>query len=219
MQSRGSSMAHASYLAVVLALAAAACSSPGAGTTTAATTPKSPEPTSVTISNQGGALEGHTPIGFAGTGSGLFVGDNLNPSFPEGDGVQTYMTFALPDTLTVGNAILASDALSTNGMPFEDLGPLLVEPVVYEEFGPHLFDLPATGPATACRVTGETSVACDVTEIVNDAVDQGRPAVQFRLRFERIADNDGQPDLAQFFRSDVNTNEPGLFGLTITNNS
>lgn len=212
-------MAHARFLTIVLAFVATACSSPGAGTTTTTPAQENLEPTSVTISNQGGTLEGHTPIGFAGTGAGLFVGDNLNPSFPEGDGVQTYMTFVLPDDLTVGNAGLSSDVLSTNGMPFEDLGPLLVEPVVYEVFGPRLFDLPAIGPATACRVTNATSVLCDVTDMVKDAVDQGRPAVQFRLRFERIADNDGQPDLAQFFRSDVNTNEPGLFELTITNGS
>ncbi len=212
-------MAHVRFLAIALVLVAAACAGPTAATTTTATAQENREPTSVTVSNQGGTLEGHTPIGFAGTGTGLFIGDNLNPSFPEGDGVQTYMTFALPDNLTVGNATLASNVLSTNGTPFEDLGSLLVEPVIYEAFGPQLFDLAATGPATACRLTNETSVVCDVTSIVSDAVDQERSVVQFRLRFERIADNDGQPDLAQFFRSDVNTNEPGLFELTITNGS
>ena len=44
------------------------------------------------IENQGGSLEGHTPRGFAGMGTGLFVGDNLNPGFPNDDGVQTWLT-------------------------------------------------------------------------------------------------------------------------------
>ena len=48
------------------------------------------------VTNQGGSLEGHTPRGFAGTGTGLFAGDNLNPAFPEGDGVQFLLTFELP---------------------------------------------------------------------------------------------------------------------------
>jgi hypothetical protein len=91
--------------------------------------------------------------------------------------------------------------------------------VEYSDFGPQLFDLPATGSASSCRVSNETTVQCDVTDIVANAVDQGRTMVQFRLRFERIADNDGQADLAQFYRSDVNTNEPGLFELTITKGS
>ncbi len=30
------------------------------------------------IQNQGGSMEGHTPRGFAGSGTGLFAGDNLN---------------------------------------------------------------------------------------------------------------------------------------------
>ncbi len=206
-------------LGLGLALVAAACSTSGSGTTTDAPAPPSSQPSVVTVMNQGNSLEGHTPIGFAGTGTGLFVGDNLNPSFPDGDGVQTYMTFALPGGFTVARALLSSDELSVRGTPFDDLGVLLVERVEYEEFGPQLFDLAAIGPPSPCEVTEESSVVCDVTEIVASAADEGRDVVQFRLRFERVADNDGQADLAQFYRSDVNTNEPGLFKLTITGDS
>ena len=49
----------------------------------------------VVVPNQGGNMEGHTPRGFRGMGTGLFTGDNLNPRFPEGDGVQIFLTFDL----------------------------------------------------------------------------------------------------------------------------
>jgi hypothetical protein len=212
-------MASARHLGFALALVAAACSTSSSSTTSIAPQRQDQQSATTTVTNQGGDLEGHTPMGFPGTGTGLFVGDNLNPSFPDGDGVQTYMTFALPEGLVVGAATLASNVLSVRGTPFDDLGSLIVEAVEYSDFGPQLFDLPATGSASSCRVSNETTVQCDVTDIVANAVDQGRTMVQFRLRFERIADNDGQADLAQFYRSDVNTNEPGLFELTITKGS
>jgi len=212
-------MASVRRLGLAVALVATACSASGSEIPTDGPAPTSSQPSVVTVMNQGDTSEGHTPIGFAGTGTGLFVGDNLNPSFPDGDGVQTYMTFTLPDGLTVGKALLSSDVLSVSGTPFDDLGPLLVERVDYEKFGPQLFDLAAIGPTSPCEVTDTASVVCDVTEIVANATDEGRDVVQFRLRFEQVADNDGQPDLAQFYRSDVNTNEAGLFELTITADS
>lgn len=206
-------------LGLAVALVATACSASGSEIPTDGSTPSSRQPSVVTIMNQGDTSEGHTPIGFAGTGTGLFVGDNLNSSFPDGDGVQTYMTFTLPVGLGVSKALLSSDVLSVRGTPFDDLGSLVVERVEYETFGPQLFDLPAISPASRCEVTDASSVVCDVTEIVASAADDGRRVVQFRLRFEQVADGDGQADLAQFYRSDVNTNEPGLFELTITGES
>ncbi len=66
-----------------LALVTAAC-------TGAADTPTTEPPPGtaavVSIADEGGSMEGHTPTGFAGMGNGLFVGDNVNPSFPEGQG-------------------------------------------------------------------------------------------------------------------------------------
>ncbi|MEA2001113.1 MAG: hypothetical protein U9N84_04395 [Actinomycetota bacterium] len=199
-------------LIVTLVLVAAACGSPDTSAESTATV-RGDGP--VTIPNQGGTSEGHTPTGFPGSGTGLFAGDNLNPSFPEGVGVQTFLTFALPADLTIGSATLTSDALHTTGSPFDDLGPLLAEPVVYTKFGPELFDLPSSGQPIRCEVTADTIIECDVTAAVQDAVDGGVTSVQFRLRFERPADNDGNPDLALFYRSDSNTNEPALFNLTI----
>jgi hypothetical protein len=197
---------------LVLALAAAACTD-----VTVETTAGSPAADPViSIENDGGDMEGHTPTGFAGSGTGLFVGDNLNPSFPNGEGVQAYLTFALPHDVVVDRALLTSNVLTTAGTPFDDLGALLVEPVVYGAFGPELFALAASGAEGACRIVGDSSVECDVTAAVHDALADGRDTVQFRLRFERPADNDGQADLAMFYRSDSNTNEAGLFALDLT---
>ncbi len=200
-------------LILSLTLVAAACTN--ATVTPTTDTPPAAGPV-ISIANQGGPMEGHTPTGFAGMGTGLFVGDNLNLSFPEGQGVQTYLTFSLPTDVSISHARIASDALTTLGSPFGDLGTLLAQPVVYETFGPELFDLAASGDAVACRVTGDTSIECDVTAAVHGALAEGHDTVQFRLRFELPADNDGQPDLAMFYRSDSNTNEAGLFTLDLT---
>jgi hypothetical protein len=200
-------------LMLILALVAAACTN--ATTTQATDTPPASDPV-ISIANQGGSMEGHTPTGFAGMGTGLFAGDNLNPSFPEGQGVQTYLTFSLPSGVATTRALLTSDALTTTGSPFADLGALLAEPVEYQAFGPEIFDLDASGDPIACRVTGESSIECDVTAAVQSAIDSGQSTVQFRLRFDRPADNDGQADLAMFFTSDSNTNESGLFALDLT---
>jgi hypothetical protein len=194
-----------------IVLVAAACTSP------ARTPDTTGEPGSeIVISNEGGENEGHTPIGFAGMGTGLFAGDNLNSRFPEGDGVQTFMTFALPVGITVAGATLRSGVLQTRGTPFTDLGALTVERVTYDQFGPDLFDLPGSGERSVCTVVGGTAVECDVTNAAMAAASEGATSIQFRLRFEQVADNDGQADLAMFYRSESNTNEQGLFTLVIT---
>jgi hypothetical protein len=170
----------------------------------------------LTLPNEGGSMEGHTPRGFAGSGTGLFVGDKLNPSFPDGDGAQLWLTFALPEGIPApSRAVLSSDVLSVVGSPFEDLGALQAEPVIYDSFGPELFDLTADGPIVDCRPVGESRLECDVTDAVTAAIDQGSERAQFRLRFDRVADADGDPDLALFFLTDSNTNEPGIFQLDL----
>jgi len=207
-------MAFARYaLAPVVLLIAAACS----GTSEAAAPPASATtPDAITITNEGRTLEGHTPTAFPGMGTGLFAGDNLNPGFPEGVGVQLYLTFALPLGLDVGSAQVVSDALHISGTPFEDLGPLLAEPIAYESFGPELFDLAALGPRTECTVTDGTSIQCDVTEALRVAAGDEKAEAQFRIRLEMPADSDGSQDLAMFYRTDSNTNEAGIFELLIT---
>ena len=206
-------MAFARPMALVLVFAA--CSSAAAPVTTAAILRTDPSGSTI-ISNQGGALEGHTPRGFAGMGTGLFAGDNLNPSFPDGDGVQIYLTFETDSSPNVSLAVLSSDALTVRGAPFEDLGSLSAEPVTYEAFGPELFDLDAIGPAVVCERVDTSGISCNVTDSVRAALDTGETRLQFRLSFDQAGDGDGQADLAMFFVTDSNTNEPGIFTLTLT---
>lgn len=171
----------------------------------------------LTISNEGGSMEGHTPRGFAGSGTGLFAGDSLNPSFPADDGVQIWLTFAVPAGIAApSRAVLSSDELTIDGSPFEDLGVMQAEPVTYDSFGPELFDLSADGPAIDCQPVGESRLECDVTDAAAAAIGQGSEQVQFRLRFDRVTDGDGDRDLALFFVTDSNTNEPGIFHLELS---
>ncbi len=219
-------LARKSLAVLALAVLAAACSTNGDDTTsstsasTAATATTSPGPAQgavVRIENQGGDMEGHTPQGFAGTGIGLFVGDNLNSGFPDGDGLQMFLTFDLPPGLTAGvSAELTSDVLNVSGTPFKDLGDLRVASVSYTSFGRELFDLEPDSDTVICSRVGDEGLTCDVTEALTADIAQGATQAQFRLRFDTPGDNDGSQDLAMFFRTDSNTNEPGLFELVIT---
>lgn len=206
---------NAASLAVAVALLAAACSSgDDGGAATSSSSAGAPSGDALVVENQGGSLEGHTPRGFAGMGTGLFVGDNLNAGFPDGDGVQLFVTFELPDGLEGTEIVrLRSDSLDVSGDPFGDLGELSVAPVTYSEFGPHLFDLEPDAEAVACGRIGDSSIECDVTGAVAGSVAAGDTRVQFRLRFDRAGDSDGAADLAMFNRGDSNTNEAGIFTL------
>jgi hypothetical protein len=195
---------------LALCLVASACSSDAATTSEASTG-------NASISNDGGSMEGHTPRGFAGSGTGLFVGDNLNTGFPDDDGVQFWLSFALPSRgAAPSRATLSSDVMSVAGNPFEDLGTLLAEPVVYDDFGPQLFDLAADGPAVDCERVGAERLECDVTDAVTTAIENGSRSAQFRLRFDRVADGDGNQDLALFFLTASNVNESGIFHLDLS---
>ncbi len=172
----------------------------------------------LSIPNHGGALEGHTPRGFRGMGTGLFAGDNLNPNFPNGDGVQFFLTFDL-SALPVGsieNAELRSEHLQIAGDPFGSLGALRAETIRYAGFSPDLWDQATVAEACVLAEQAAPSVACDVTGAVADAVAAELPAAQFRLRLDEAGDGDGTPDLALFFISGSNVNEPGIFTLTVT---
>jgi hypothetical protein len=180
----------------------------------------------VTVLNQGGqggrgaVMEGHTPRGFRGSGTGLFVGDNLNPNFPNGDGVQAFLTFDLADVPRGGvvAALLRSNHASTRGSPYRDLGPLTAEEIRFDLFSADLWNLPPLAGGAGCLLAASagTSVQCGVSDAVQRSLDDGRSTVQFRLRFERAGDGDGSPDLAMFFSTDSNANEPGVFELEIT---
>lgn len=172
---------------------------------------------SARVPNHGDSFEGHTPRGFAGSGTGLFTGDNLNPNFPNGEGLQILLTFDLPaDPARPSRAALVSDALTVRGNAFEALGDLIAEPVTYAEFGPPLFELEADGPASTCDRVGDSRIECDVSRAVTDAVLSGGSRIQLRLQFERESDRDGEQDLAMFFLTDSNTNEPGIFFLELS---
>ncbi len=215
-------------IGVALALLAAACSGsdnsasePGAtdaadlDQTVEEGAPASGDP--ISIPNDGtNALEGHTPRGFAGTGTGLFAGDNLNPNFPNGDGVQIWLSFALPEgTAAPTTATLRSDVLTPTGNVFEALGDLQAAPVSYDAFGPELFDLEPIGDLVTCSRPTDSSITCDVTEAAATAIADGESFVQLRLTFEQVSDSDGEQDLATFFLTDSNTNEPGIFFLDL----
>ncbi len=171
----------------------------------------------ITIQNNGtSALEGHTPRGFAGSGVGLFAGDNLNPNFPNGEGIQILLSFPLPDEMLEPNtATLISNVLSTRGNVFEALGELQVAPVSYEQFGPELFDIAPTGDLVTCERPTETSLECNVTEAAQDALADEATHIQLRLTLEERSDNDGEQDLVLFNNGDSNVNEPGLFVLEL----
>lgn len=197
---------------------AAACSS-GSGAETAEDTGGSQTetgPRSITITNQGGDLEGHTPRGFAGSGTGLFTGDNLNANFPNGEGIQILLTFDLPDDVDqVFSASLTSDVMEVRGDPFTTLGDIEAEPVSYTEFGPPLFALEADGDAVSCLRVGPSGLICDVTDAAAAGVAAGREQLQFRLQFQNLSDNDGEQDLALFYLTDTNSNERGIFTLNL----
>jgi hypothetical protein len=179
-----------------------------------------PAATTVTLQNEGGAMEGHTPRGFAGMGTGLFTGDNLNPSFPEGDGVQIFLTFDL-DELPAGDVVsatLRSEHGQTSGDPFGDLGDLGADEIRYETFSAALWDLVPEAGGQSCTFATFASgpFECDVTAVVARSRADDYPRAQLRLRLEQAGDGDGSPDLALFFITDTNTNEPGIFELDMT---
>lgn len=204
---------------LALVIVAASCSNTDSGSGAVPTSTPQPTTTGTTlrIENRGDNTEGHTPQGFAGMGTGLFAGDNLNPGFPNGDGVQLFVTFDLPAKIDIPSSVLlTSDALNVSGTPFEDLGELRAAPVSYPSFGREIFDRIPNGDAVLCKRSTDTAISCDVTQSVAADVAAGATRVQFRVRFDTPGDGDQSQDLAMFFLTDSNTNEPGIFILELT---
>ena len=174
----------------------------------------------ILLQNQGGAMEGHTPRGFPGMGTGLFAGDNLNPRFPDGDGVQLFLTFDL-STVPSGKVLsaqLRSENASVSGMPLKDLGPLRAEEIRYSEFSPALWNLKPFAGGVDCVFATllEGPFRCDLADAVQKSLNDAYPFAQFRLLLDRAGDNDGTQDLVAFFIADSNTNQPGIFELEVT---
>ena len=180
------------------------------------------QPTSsvITILNQGGNMEGHTPRGFAGSGTGLFTGDNLNPNFPEGDGVQLFITFDLSEISGLGaevsSAILRANSAEVRGTPFKDLGNLLVDAVSYDTFSENLWDLNPSERVCTLSTSGNDAYECDVSSYVRTLVNDGTLKVQLRIRFDKAGDSDGSQDMVFFNATDANANNPGIFELEVT---
>ena len=171
----------------------------------------------IVLRNQGGSMEGHTPRGFEGMGTGLFVGDNLNPNFPDGDGVQLFISFDMGVIAKkdVTSAILRSEHVHSNGSPFA-LGALNVQEIRYDSFSSALWNLnPKEGFACIFSDALEGLYECDVTEVVKRSIKDGYGYAQFRLLFDEAGNKDGEQDLLMFYITDSNTNEPGIFELVI----
>lgn len=171
----------------------------------------------ILISNEGGNMEGHTPRGFSGSGTGLFAGDNLNQNFPNTDGVQLFLSFPLEEVKEerIRSAVLFSDNLHIRGNPFENLGSLLVKDTTYETFSSKVWNNEAGDIVCEIEQQADSFVSCDITDHLEYVLLDGREFLQFIVHFEKITDGDGEPDLALFYKSDSNTNEKGLFMLRV----
>lgn len=190
-----------------------------------------PEPQSFAFESSGNAnREGHTPRGFMGQGAGIFTGDNLNGGFPEGDGIQLFISFNLSrdaagadlrdsGTTTVVSAELAAAVEpEIEGSPFADLGDLLADEVIHDGFSSALWDLEPPADAGSCTfATGPRQpFACDFTAAVQNALDDERRFLDVRMRFETAGDRDAVRDMVFFYTVDTNATEPGLFTLDVT---
>jgi len=205
-------------LTLVLAGCASAATDVSAGSTDSSDTQSGVSETAISIANDGTtAWEGHTPLGFMGSGVGLFAGDNLNPNFPDGVGIQILLTFALPDGVDAPTtATLSSDVMSTRGNVFEALGELRAAPVSYDGFSAALWNIQPTGDFVTCERPSDTALTCDVSDAAAAAVEAGDAAVQIQLTLEQMSDSDGEQDLVLFNNGDSNLNEPGLFTLELS---
>ncbi len=210
--------------AVAAALALGGCPTPAADDDDDAP----PEVISFAFENSGDAsLEGHTPRGFQGQGGGLFVGDNLNGGFPEGDGVQIFLTVDLEDDLDgqsltdvdwlVQSAILRSENFDVRGDPFEDLGDLTAEEIRFDMFSSSLWDASTESGGASCTfgTSADGPFECDLAEAVQNSLDDGYPLLQLRFRLDEAGDSDGAQDMVMFFIDDSNSTQPGIFELEV----
>lgn len=161
--------------------------------------------------------EGHTPTTFAGSGTGLFIGDNLHEQFPQDAGLQAFVTFdlsSIPKNDTFKDIILSSSFVRTQGNPQQTLGDVMVDVVSYDTFSSDLWNLPSQESACLFRQQSNQSYKCSVDEVVNLMRTKDLSKISFRLRFEKNTDGDTEQDLLSFRHYDPNANFAGLFQLT-----
>lgn len=179
------------------------------------------EPNTYILYNEGNnTMEGNTPRGYAGSGPGLFVGDDLHSDFPSGDGVQAFISFNLSSlgSQNVTEAVLRTTNYEIRGTPFKDLGNLIVDEMRYANFNDRLWAWAPVLNGADCvfATSAQGPFSCDVTEGLQIAFRTGRTKVQFRLRTEIPGDGDGVQDMIFFYISDLNATEPGIFELQVT---
>jgi hypothetical protein len=166
-----------------------------------------------------GDLEGHTPRGFQGQGAGMFVGDNLNSGFPEGDGVQMFLSMDISsdEDWDAHSATLSSTHFETQGDPYTDLGELVAEEIVFDAFSSALWDADVVAGGLECvfATDDDGPYSCDVTDAVQAALDEGRDLVQFRFRLDLAGDSDGMQDMVMFHKGDTNATAKRLFTLEV----
>ena len=143
------------------------------------------QPVSLTLENHGGSMEGHTPRGFQGSGAGLFAGDNLNRNFPNGDGVQIFLTFDLSGIPAgkVESAVLRAANATVIRTPFEDLGVLRAEEIRFDDFSSALWDAVPVAEGAVCTlaVSAGEPIRCDISGAVQSSLDDCYRYAQFRL--------------------------------------
>jgi len=167
-------------------------------------------------------LEGHTPRGFQGQGLGLFVGDNINAGFPEGDGVQIFLTIDVSDLLDgawdVESAVLSTENHDTSGSPFEDLGDLRAEEIRFDAFSSALWDADVEDDGGDCvfATSSDGPYECDLAEALQHSLDDDYEYLQLRFRLEEAGDSDGAQDLVRFFLTDSNSTQPDIFDLDVS---
>jgi hypothetical protein len=110
-------------------------------------------------------MEGHTPRGFQGSGAGLFAGDNLNRNFPNGDGVQIFLTFDLSGIPAgkVESAVLRAANATVIRTPFEDLGVLRAEEIRFDDFSSALWDAVPVAEGAVCTLAVSAGEPTDAT--------------------------------------------------------
>lgn len=204
-------------MTLTAALVLTACGG-GPSPSTAGTSPAVHQtPEGYVLGNLGdGELEGHTPRGFEGQGSGPFVGDNINPKFPDGDGVQLFLSFdlkPLPRGM-IASAKLRAKETRVAGEPFASLGKLMLEEVRFDQFSKALWNSEGSGERVFAS-SKEGPFECDVTDIVDRR--RSTQMAQVRLRFEKAGDGDGVKDVVYFNpkAGSADHNEPGLLELVV----
>ena len=175
------------------------------------------------LTNTGDAeLEGHTPQTFMGQGAGLFASDEINTGFPAGDATQIFLTIPLDggqgNNLTKGNRVALNawfsaptENIAYQGDPYSEMGDLVVHAVGFNAFSASVWDLEPSNPQPACVLATAISdeLGCDLSDAVQDALDNGDDALQLRIRFDGLSAANGGPDGVYFTLANSSAADPG----------